>query len=68
MASGDQSRSRPGTSRNIFDLVQTGDNDDQANSIDRKEDDAEVCSEGDLSDEDEFVPFRDDSGSDSEAI
>ena len=38
------------TSRNISDLVQAGDNDDQANSIDREDDDAEVWSEGDMSD------------------
>ena len=37
---------------------------DQVNGIDREEDDADDYSEGEMSDEDEFVPLSDDSSND----
>ena len=68
MAAGEEAR--PGSSRNIFDLLQVGVDDagdhvDQVRAIDREEDDADQYSEGEMSDEDEFVPFSDDSDDDS---
>ncbi|GFO25982.1 hypothetical protein PoB_005248700 [Plakobranchus ocellatus] len=64
MASG--GKSRPGPSKNLFESVQVesdaaGDQVDYDGAIDIEEDDADQYNEAEMSDEDEFIPFSDDS-------
>ncbi|GFS14182.1 hypothetical protein ElyMa_001417400 [Elysia marginata] len=58
---------RPGSRRNVFDSIQVRSNDSEEDvTFDREEDDFDAAnfSEGEMSDEDEFLPFSDDSDTD----